>query len=58
MCDHSSSTFCPPDLGVDGGDVEVNGDDAGQHPGQQEPVMVIECAQPKPREPLPPVGGS
>jgi len=39
-----------PDLGVDGGDVEVDGVDAGQHLGQQEPVMVIEGAQPKPSE--------
>ena len=38
------------DLGVDGGDVEVDGVDAGQHPGQQEPVVVVEGAQPKPSE--------
>jgi hypothetical protein len=37
-------------LGVDGGDVEVDRVDAGQHPGQQESVMVIEGAQPKPGE--------
>jgi hypothetical protein len=39
-----------PDLGVDSRDVEVDGVDAGQHPGQQESVMVIEGAQPKPGE--------
>ena len=33
-----------PDLGVDGGDVGVDGVNTGQHPGQQEPVMIIEGA--------------
>ena len=41
-----------PIWGVDGGDVEIDGVDAGQHPGQQEPVMIIEGAQPKPSEGL------
>ena len=40
------------DLGVDGGDVEVDGVDAGQHPSQQEPVMIIEGAQRQPGERL------
>jgi hypothetical protein len=32
------------DLLVNGGDVGVDAVDAGQHPGQQEPVMLIEVA--------------
>jgi hypothetical protein len=40
-----------PDLRIDGGDVSVHGVNAGQHPGQQEPVMIIERAQPKAGEP-------
>ena len=32
------------DLGVDGGDVGVDRVDARQHPGQQEPVVVVEVA--------------
>ena len=39
------------DLRVGGGDVDVHGVDAGQHPGQPEPVMVIEGPQRKPRRP-------
>ena len=38
------------DLDVDGGDVGVDGVDARQHPRQQEPVMVVEGAQPEPGE--------
>ena len=38
------------DLEVDGGDVGVHGVNAGQHPGQQEPVVVVEGAQPQPGE--------
>ena len=32
------------DLGVDGRDVGVDGVDAGQHPGQQEAVVVVEVS--------------
>ena len=38
------------DLGVEGGYVDLGSIDPGQHPGQQEPVVVVEGAHPEPGE--------
>ena len=38
------------DLGIEGGDIGVHCVHPGQHPSQQEPVMIVEHPQRQPRE--------